>query len=49
MGRQNPAIAMYEGKFRVGHLSRVSLAAQLPHRFDDVEHAARRARMRVGQ
>ena len=40
---------MHKGKFSVWHLALVGFAAQLPDRFDDVEHAAGCTRMAEGQ
>ena len=43
------SFAVNEGEFGTGHLTPLRLAAQLPHRLDDVEHAARGARMGIGE
>ena len=49
MGGEHAAVAVHKAKLRVRNLPTIGFAAQLAHRFDDVEHTARRPRMPEGQ
>ena len=49
MGGEHAAVAVHKAKLRVRNLPAIGFVAQLAHRFDDVEHTARRPRMPEGQ